>query len=127
METCIIVTGNPVDGSEYVGPFPNATEAAEYADQFIGCDYWIASIDPPAMETRASIERKTAAGEWDTEVMAARFKKMAEAILDDADGISERGYAALYEFAGLISSHCAGDLSLQVDSADGRFYIPSGK
>ena len=127
METCIIVTGNPVDGSEYVGPFPNVAEATEYAERFIGCDYWIANIDTPAMETRASIERKTASGEWDSESMADRFKAMAEAILDDPDGVSERAYAALYEFAGLISPHCAASLSLRVDATDGRFYIPSGQ
>lgn len=64
MKTCIIVTGNPVDGHEYVGPFPNGAEATEYAERFIGCDWWIAPIDYPAMETRASIERKTAAGQF---------------------------------------------------------------
>lgn len=120
METCIIVTGNPVDGSEYVGPFPNAAEANEYAEGFIGGDYWIANIDTP-------IERKTESGEWDSESMADRFREMAEAILDDADGVSERAYAALYEFAGLISTHCAASLSMRVDATDGRFYIPSGK
>lgn len=74
METCIIVTGNPVDGHEYVGPFQSAAEAMEYADRFVGSAWWIATIDPPAMETRGSIERKTAAGE---------FGVMAECHSDD--------------------------------------------
>lgn len=60
METCIIVTGNPVDGSEYVGPFPSVAEATEYADRFIGCDYWIAPMDYPAMETSRSLKRQQA-------------------------------------------------------------------
>lgn len=65
-ETCIIVTGNPVDGAEFVGPFPSVAEASEYAGRFVGCEYWIASVDPPAMETSASVNRKVASGEWDS-------------------------------------------------------------
>lgn len=65
-ETCIIVTGNPAGGAEFVGPFPSVAEASEYAERFVGCEYSIASVDPPAMETSASINRKVASGEWDS-------------------------------------------------------------
>lgn len=62
--TCIIVAGNLADGFRFVGPFPSFDEAAEYAERFIDDNTWISTLDAPAMETRASIERKTAAGEW---------------------------------------------------------------
>jgi hypothetical protein len=125
METCIIVTGNPVDGSEYVGPFPNATEATQYAEQFVAGGYWVANIDPPAMETRASIERKTASGEWDAGGVREAFMGMAAAILDDNDGIGEVAYRALLDFARRLHPEFANDLAARVDAADGRFYLPS--
>lgn len=65
-ETCIIVTGNPIDGAEFVGPFPSVAEASEYAERFVGCEYWIASVDPPAMETSSSVNRKVASGELES-------------------------------------------------------------
>lgn len=64
MQAFIIVTGDTVAGFEYVGPFVNEAEAVEYAEQFIGSEWSIAPIDSPAMETRSSVERKTASGEW---------------------------------------------------------------
>jgi hypothetical protein len=60
----ILVVGNLSAGFRFVGPFPSFDEAAEYADSFIDDTNWIATLDYPAMETRASIQRKTASGEW---------------------------------------------------------------
>ena len=65
MQSYLIVCDNPAaDGPEYVGPFPSRIEAEEYAKEWIGCRTSIAEIDPPAMETRASVNRKIATGEW---------------------------------------------------------------
>jgi hypothetical protein len=126
-ETCIIVTGNPVGGAEFVGPFPNVAEASEYADRFVGCDYWIANIAPPAMETSASVNRKVASGEWESSGMAEHFMAAAEAILDSEDGIDSRAYAALVALAEQVSPDCARNLACRVDATDGRFYLPSAR
>lgn len=126
-ETCIIVTGNPVDGAEFVGPFPSVAEASEYAERFVGCEYWIASVDPPAMETSSSVNRKVASGELEraTASLREQFMATAEAILDTEDGIDSRAYAALVELAEQVSPDCACSLASRVDATDGRFYLPS--
>lgn len=56
---------------------------------------------------------------------AAAFMAMAEAILDDDNGVSERAYTALLQFAETVSSRCADELRSRVDATDGRFYLPS--
>jgi hypothetical protein len=48
MTTFIIITGNPVDGFNYWGPYPTHTEAAEEASEFFRtCDWWISDISDP--------------------------------------------------------------------------------
>jgi hypothetical protein len=59
MNQCIIVAGNLSDGFRFVGPFPSFDEAAEYAERWIDDTTWIASLDAPAMETRASLARQS--------------------------------------------------------------------
>lgn len=64
METqCVIVVGNLSEGFKFVGPFQSFDEAAEYAERFLDCETWIATLDYPAMETKLSIQRKASAGE----------------------------------------------------------------
>lgn len=49
----IIVMGNPVDGFEFIGPFPNAATAAEYGntDPYTDeGDWWIAPLHAAADE-----------------------------------------------------------------------------
>lgn len=62
-----------------------------------------------------------------TATVAARdpFMKMAEAILDDENGVGEQAYRALVEYAETVSSQCAAELRRRVDATDGRFYLPS--
>lgn len=43
----IIVTGNPVDGFEYHGPFNTEDSAIEWADTFIEDEWWLAHLDAP--------------------------------------------------------------------------------
>jgi hypothetical protein len=59
----LLVCDNPAaDGPEYVGPFCSEVEAKEYAASWIGCPAIVAEIEPPAMETTASMRRKIQAG-----------------------------------------------------------------
>lgn len=47
----IIITGNPVDGLGFVGPFKTAEEANRYADlSFTAGDWWVVSLDKPERE-----------------------------------------------------------------------------
>lgn len=57
--------------------------------------------------------------------LRAAFLAMAEAILDDENGISERAYSALLKYAETVSGQCANELRRRVDATDGRFYLPS--
>jgi hypothetical protein len=61
----LLVCDNPAaDGPEYVGPFPSVEEAEEYAHKWIGCPAVVAELEPLAMETTASLRRKTEAGDF---------------------------------------------------------------
>lgn len=44
----ILVTGNPVDGFEFYGPFNNGVDAVEYANQCAGIEgeWWTADLNP---------------------------------------------------------------------------------
>lgn len=41
----IIITGNPVDGFLFHGPFVDPERASTYLLDFIGADWWIADLD----------------------------------------------------------------------------------
>ena len=43
----IVVTGNPVDGFNYIGPFKTADDAIEWADakSDLEGDWWIAALE----------------------------------------------------------------------------------
>lgn len=43
----IIVTGNPVDGFKFVGPFDDKEKAIEVAEHHIIVDWWIADLTSP--------------------------------------------------------------------------------
>ncbi len=45
-DTHIIVTGNPVDGLEFYGPFPTANDATEFAntDVHLPEEWWVAPL-----------------------------------------------------------------------------------
>ena len=46
----IVITGNPVDGLEFYGPFEEGEEANEWADEHLtpdDKDWWITSLIPP--------------------------------------------------------------------------------
>jgi len=50
MEQYILITGDPIDGLEFIGPFENADDAAKYAegDKFIDRDtWWITTLVQP--------------------------------------------------------------------------------
>ena len=47
----ILVTGNPVDGFQYVGPFEDQTAVMLYVDQQRdGIDWWMVELQPPPAE-----------------------------------------------------------------------------
>ncbi len=52
-----------------------------------------------------------------------KWKKLALALLDDDDGITEDAYTALLD---LMPEPLALELNKQVDAQDGRFYLPEG-
>ena len=42
MSLCVVVTGNPADGFEYIGPFKQEHHAAEWADTWLATlDWWV--------------------------------------------------------------------------------------
>lgn len=43
----IVISGNPVDGFVFIGPFQNEDQAAEYGDRIDDGDWWIGKIDQP--------------------------------------------------------------------------------
>jgi len=46
----IIISGNPVDGFFYYGPFEDAEQALEYADaeySIRNSEYWVTELTPP--------------------------------------------------------------------------------
>lgn len=106
-----VLAGNLFDGFNAYGPFADFDEAAEWAE----------SPDGPSCETLIVALDRPQGGRW----LEAQFEKMAEAILDDENGVNERSYAALMEFASLVSAECAERLGARVDATDGRFYLPS--
>src|SRR5262245_19657920 len=47
MSKWIVVTGNPVNGFTFTGPFDDSDAAAEWAESLSGEDWWVAEIEPP--------------------------------------------------------------------------------
>lgn len=45
----IVITGNPVDGFDYHGPFDEHGDATEFAGR-LGVDWWIAELTAPEVE-----------------------------------------------------------------------------
>jgi len=41
----IVISGNPVGGFSYAGPFCNSEDATRYADDCLDADWWIAPLD----------------------------------------------------------------------------------
>lgn len=42
MGLCIVMTGNPIDGFETIGPFKQEHYAAEWADEWLpDLDWWV--------------------------------------------------------------------------------------
>lgn len=44
---CVLISGNPVDGFRFIGPFRNGEVANLYADDNLDADWWNASLDAP--------------------------------------------------------------------------------
>jgi hypothetical protein len=47
----IIVTGNPVNGFGYIGPFVDRDDAVRYSDCLMDLDWWVAEVNPPELES----------------------------------------------------------------------------
>lgn len=45
----IIVTGNPIDGFSFIGPFPHVQAAAEHgnSDGDLDAEWWVAPLEAP--------------------------------------------------------------------------------
>jgi len=43
----VVIYGNPVDGFNHVGPFPDAEVANWWADGLMDGDWWVTSLTPP--------------------------------------------------------------------------------
>lgn len=45
----LVITGNPVDGFEYIGPFDDTETAVEWCqDMFDDEDWWVTELTSPA-------------------------------------------------------------------------------
>jgi hypothetical protein len=43
----IIITGNPIDGLNFFGPFSNSDDAIKWAENHsTGADWWLANVTP---------------------------------------------------------------------------------
>lgn len=50
-EQSLVITGNPVDGLVYWGPFMSHDAAVEYADRgYRHADWWVTTLNPPGTE-----------------------------------------------------------------------------
>ena len=51
----ILCFGNPSDGFEFIGPFPDADAATKYADQHLarGDDWWLILLQAPAEQEQS--------------------------------------------------------------------------
>lgn len=47
MNNWIIVTGSPLTGLEFIGPFASRKDADRFVDQHIHAECWIALMDSP--------------------------------------------------------------------------------
>jgi hypothetical protein len=47
--TYLIITGNPVDGLRFIGPFDSAEEANQHADDLMASyeEWWTAEMEAP--------------------------------------------------------------------------------
>ena len=43
----VLVVGNPIDGLQFVGPFPDHDAAVEYAERYEDQEWWVTSLDKP--------------------------------------------------------------------------------
>lgn len=43
----IVVSGNPVDGTDHAGPFGSAEEAGQWAEENGGDEWWIVALTSP--------------------------------------------------------------------------------
>lgn len=50
VEPRIVITGNPVDGFAYHGPFESEEEAQEWAENECQDDWWVAPLASPSEE-----------------------------------------------------------------------------
>ena len=44
----IVITGNPVDGFEYYGPFDSPSQAGDWAEDLLQQDWWATIVESPA-------------------------------------------------------------------------------
>lgn len=42
---CVVITGNPVDGLSFTGPFNNGPEAIDWCERNLSEDWWIAPLN----------------------------------------------------------------------------------
>jgi hypothetical protein len=63
----ILITGNPVDGFTYEGPFATADLALDYVEYTDPPDYWIAQLEQPEARrgTRGWVTARSSAGSAD--------------------------------------------------------------
>ncbi len=47
-EKVIIVTGNPIDGLFFIGPFDDDCNAIEYAEKQVNCEWWLGRLSREA-------------------------------------------------------------------------------
>lgn len=53
-----------------------------------------------------------------------QLRRALIALLDDPNGVNESGYTELQSLVADLAPGSCGDIFLQVDATDGRFYLP---
>ena len=63
MSLCVVMTGNPVEGFEVIGPFKQPHYASEWADEWIDdLDWWVLPLKHEEEVQNEAQENRTTAG-----------------------------------------------------------------
>ena len=63
MSLCVVMTGNPVEGFEVIGPFKQPHYASEWADEWLdSLDWWVLPLKHEEEIQNETQENRTTAG-----------------------------------------------------------------
>lgn len=123
-EDCPVEEGERLANARLVAAAPQLLEALEVAVDVMRDNHIDESMASEFDRFTDAIAAAGGSGEGGAAGgLAALFEAMAEAVMNDDDGFSERAYGAIMDFAARLSPDLASRLSSRVDATDGCFYM----